>query len=231
MQLQAEIQKLAPDALVVLYELRPPVGVSLPVQRFTASGNGQALRFQGQVYEPWAIEATGFEASSKGPVARPRLSVSNIATLPDGRTLRGLFTALVQQHQGLVGWTLIRRVTNARFIEGGALAGAPEMHPEEIWLINRCESDTGDVVSFELRSSLDMTGKRAPGILATTYCPAHVLYRSADCGYQGSAMFDANDKPTKDRQQDVCAKRLSSCRCRNNLANFGGFPGMRRYTD
>ena len=228
-EIHAEKQRLVPDALVQLFEIRPPASEQMPPLRFTASGNGQAVTFQGLTYEPWAIEATGFESSNKG-APRPRLSVSNIGMLPDGRPMRGIFTALVMQHQGLVGWEVIRRLTHAKFCAGGELAAFPEMHPEEIWLINRREADNGDVLTFELRSRLDLAGKRAPGVLVTRYCPAHVVYRGPHCGYQGEAMFDANDRPVTDRRLDKCGKRLSSCRCRANLANYGGCPGMRRYS-
>lgn len=230
MQLKTELQQLVADALILLYELRPPSGMNFAPLRFTASGNGQPLTFQGQVYEPWAVEASGFESSNKGPVARPKLSISNVAMLPDGSPVRGLFTALVQQHQGLVGWTVIRRVTYAKYLAGGALAGSPEMHPEEIWLINRREADDGSTLVFELRSVLDMSGRSAPGVLVTRYCPAHVRYRGPDCGYLGTAMFDVHDRPTTDPTLDACSKCLSGCRLRGNLDNFAGFPGMRRYS-
>lgn len=229
MQIQTEIQQLVPDALIQLYELRPPASINLSPLRFTASGNGQPLTFQGQVYEPWAVEASGFESSNKGPVARPKLSISNVAMLPDGSPVRGLFTALVQQQQGLVGWTVIRRLTHARFLAGWPLADSPQMYPEEVWLINRREADDGSTLVFELRSTLDMTGRSAPGVLVTRYCPAHVRYRGPDCGYLGSAMFDVHDQPVTDPAQDACSKCLSGCRARGNLDNFAGFPGMRRY--
>ncbi|MEO4030122.1 phage minor tail protein L [Chromobacterium vaccinii] len=226
--LQREGQKLVPDALVQLFELRAPETVNMQAMRFTASGNGQPVTFQGLTYEPWAIEAKGFETSNKGS-PRPKLSVGNVATMPDGRQLRGIFTALVAQHQGLVGWRLIRRVTHAKFCQGGELENYPEMYPEEIWLINRREGDNGDVITFELRSQLDLAGKKAPGVLVTRYCPAHVVFRGARCGYQGTAMFDARDQPVTDARLEACGKRLSSCKIRDNLANYGGCPGMRRY--
>ncbi|WP_155295501.1 hypothetical protein [Chromobacterium violaceum] len=43
------------------------------------------------------------------------------------------------------------------------------------------------------------------------------------------AMFDARDQPVTDARLEACGKRLSSCKIRDNLANYGGCPGMRRY--
>lgn len=228
--IDAEIQLLTPDAQVELYEIRPPASIAIEPLRFTASGNGEPLTFQGVTYQPWAIKASGFESSSKGSAPRPTLSVSNVATTDTGQTVRGIFTGLVMQYQGMVGWTVIRRLTFAKFLQGGALASAPEMHPEEIWLINRRAGDNGEVIEFELRSALDMAGRRAPGVLATRYCPAHVTYRGPDCAYTGAAMFDSNDQPTTDPLKDACSKRLAGCQCRNNSEHFPGFPGMRRYS-
>ncbi|AUH50348.1 hypothetical protein CXB49_05755 [Chromobacterium sp. ATCC 53434] len=109
------------------------------------------------------------------------------------REVRGVFTALVMQYQGLVGWSLRRRVTHAKFCQGGELAGFAERYPEETWLIDRREADNGDAITFELRSRLDLAGKRAPGVLVTRCCPAHVVYRGAHCVHQGAAMFDARE--------------------------------------
>lgn len=58
--IEQELQKLSPDALVMLYELRPPSGVSVTTQYFTASANGLPITFNGQVYQPWALQAEGW---------------------------------------------------------------------------------------------------------------------------------------------------------------------------
>lgn len=227
--IQHEQQKLNPDALVILYELRAPAGVPVVAQFFTASGNGMPVTFNGQAYQPWALQAEGFESSSTGSAPRPTLTISNIVTTDAGQQVQGVFSALARQYRGLSGWALIRRVTHAKFCAGGSAAASPELYPEEVWKINRRLSSDNKQISFELVSSLEFIGNKAPGILATRYCPPFVAYRGPECEYAGVAMFDINDRPTSDPAQDVCGKRLSSCRCRGNAGNFGGFPGMRRY--
>lgn len=228
--IQQEQQKLAPDALVVLYELRPPASVPVESQFFTASGNGMPVTFNGQVYQPWALQAEGFAASSAGSAPRPTLSIANVVTTDTGQAVQGVFSALARQYRGLAGWTLIRRVTHARFCAGGSAAASPELYPEDIWKINRRLSSDGKQISFELVSQLEFVGNKAPGILATRFCPPYVAYRGPECGYTGVAMFDINDRPTSDAVQDICSKRLTGCQCRNNADSFGGFPGMRRYS-
>lgn len=224
-----ELQRLVPDALVVLYELRPPAGVPLAAMYFTASGAGEPVTFAGQRYEPWGISAEGFASSSDGAAPRPTLTVSNVVTTDDGRQIAGVFSALVRQYAGLAGWVLVRRLTHAKFCAGGALAAQPEQHQDEIWQINRRLQSDGATITFELVSQLDFVGVKAPGIIATVACPPYIRYRGAECAYGGAAMFDVNDQPTTDPAKDVCSKRLSGCRCRGNTPQYGGYPGMRRY--
>jgi len=52
-------------------------------------------------------------------------------------------------------------------------------------------------------------------------------YRSSECGYTGTAYFNANDQSVTTLEQDVCGKRLSSCKLRfGEFAElpYGGFP-------
>ena len=52
-------------------------------------------------------------------------------------------------------------------------------------------------------------------------------YRGAECGYTGTAYFNANDETVSSRAQDACGKRLVSCQKRfgvNAELPFGGFP-------
>ena len=56
------------------------------------------------------------------------------------------------------------------------------------------------------------------------------FYHVADRpSYTGTNDFDANDQPVLNASQNVCAKRLSSCKARfgaNNELPFGSFPGI-----
>lgn len=228
----ADSQALTMDARVELFQLTAPAGAQFTTEYFTPSGtNGDMtpISFMGQIYQPWPIKCEGFERTVQGAAPRPTLTVSNAFQTSNG-AVYGIFTQLVRQYRGLAGWKLNRIVTYAKFLDGGPLAGSPEFHQQETWLINRRTQDDGATISFELVSYLDLEGKKAPNQMLSAYCPAQVVYRGASCGYTGTAMFDVNDFPTTDPKQDICGKRLQSCKCRfpNQPLPFPGAPGLRR---
>ena len=73
-----------------------------------------------------------------------------------------------------------------------------------------------------------------------TTCPWK--YKGAECKYpingslnivgsnpaiSANGFFTYDNEPTVNQSEDVCSKTLSACRLRNNLVNFGGFPGVK----
>jgi len=86
-------------------------------------------------------------------------------------------------------------------------------------------------VEFELSSPLDLVGVMLPRrVIIQNVCPW--VYRGAECGYAGSTYFDTNDNPVGSLGQDVCGKRLASCKARfgtNGVLPFGGFPSCGQY--
>ena len=82
------------------------------------------------------------------------------------------------------------------------------------------------MVEFELAASFDLEGVALPRRqIVQNVCPWG--YRSAECGYTGTAYFNANDVSVSLKSQDACGKRLSSCQRRfgsNAELPFGGFP-------
>lgn len=66
--------------------------------------------------------------------------------------------------------------------------------PREIFYVDRKTVETRDVVEFELAAAFDLAGIRAP----KRQCIGNICqwkYRSAECGYTGPPVADANDKP------------------------------------
>lgn len=98
--------------------------------------------------------------------------------------------------------------------------------PRDIYYVDRKSTETNQMVEFELAASLDLAGVALPRRqIIQNYCPW--AYRSSECGYTGTNYFDTNDSPVATLAQDVCGKRLSSCRCRfGQYAElpYGGFP-------
>ena len=111
--------------------------------------------------------------------------------------------------------------------------------PDERWFIDRKASETRDAVTFELASKFDLAGQKIPRrqIIANI---CQWKYKSSECSYNplvgpgktiggvNHRRFNAQDQPVSTDAEDVCGKRLSSCKCRFGeigLLPFGSFPG------
>lgn len=225
MSLLADIQTLEPGARVRLFELDATV-LGADSLLFHPHLQTNPIVWQGQVYDPWPVEATGFERTSDQPPT-PRLRVGNI---------NGSITALCLLFDDLVGARLILRRTLVQYLDavnfsGGNSRADPNEHfPDEIWFIERKVSEDDEVVEFELATAADLNGEQLPGrqIIAGT-CGWIVRggYRGSYCGYNGPPVADINDNPTSDPSQDVCGGKVRSCKLRfgvNEPLPYGGFP-------
>lgn len=224
----AELQSLAPTAIVELFEIDM---TSLPggqVERFHAGTNSvqTPLVWQGNQYTPLPIEATGFDVTTKGTLPRPKFRIANI---------NGLFSAIVRQYDDMIGCQVTRKRTFARFLDavnfpGGVnpTADPTQFIPDDIWFVDRKVSENRYLIEWELASAFDLQGVMLPfRQVIQNSCPWK--YRSPECGWVGG-YFDSDDQPTENSSKDYCAKRLSSCKARFENANlpFGGFPGAHR---
>jgi lambda family phage minor tail protein L len=226
----SEIQKLAPSAVIELFVLdATPVGGSL--FRFHAGTNqlSTSIVWQGETYVRFPIQVSGFEFNGKGQLPRPRLSVSNVLSA---------ITTLLLTYNDLLGSKVTRKRTLAKYLDaenftGGVNASADSAaeFPDDIFYIDRKVSENRLAVEFELSSSFDVTGVQIPRRqIVANNCPFQ--YRSTECGYTGTDYFKADDTATTEVSQDVCGKRLSSCKRRfgdTEELSFGGFPGSDLY--
>jgi phage-related protein len=102
--------------------------------------------------------------------------------------------------------------------------------PREIYYVDRKSAENRDVVEFELASAFDMAGIRAPKRQCITRC--QWVYRSVECGYTGTNFFNSSDVAVGNASQDVCGKRVDSCKARFGQSAelpFGGYPGIGTY--
>lgn len=221
----SEIQKLAPSAVIELFVLDLSLFGQGPV-RFHAGTNAllQRVVWQGHAYEAFPIQVEGFEFNGGGQVPRPRLRVANVT---------GSITALVLSYQDLVGARITRKRTLAKYLdavnfEGGLNPTADPMaeFADDVYCVDRKSRETREVVELELAASFDLEGVSLPRRqIVQNVCPWS--YRGAECGYTGSAYFNASDELVSSRAQDTCGKRLASCQRRfgtNAELPFGGFP-------
>jgi lambda family phage minor tail protein L len=221
----SEIQQLAPSAVIELFIL-DTTNIGGDVYRFHAGTNNlrQRVVWQGQIYEPFPVQVSGFEYNGSGQLPRPKLVVANVT---------GIITALVLAYQDLLGAKLTRRRTLAKYLDavnfpGGVnpTADATAEFQDDVFFIDRKTMENRDVVEFELAAAFDVQGVSIPRRqIIQNVCPWK--YRGSECGYTGIAYFNANDQTVASAALDVCGKRLSSCKKRfgeNGELPFGGFP-------
>jgi len=220
--IEADLRKLNPGAKVELFTLdTTPIGGGTVDYFHSGTTLGRtSVQFQGKTYNPWPIEAEGYEKNGSGGLPKPRVRVAN----------RGaVMTATARQMGDLVGAALIRRQTYVKYLDGQPTADPTKEFPPDIFYVGRKTVDKRDFLEFELVSSFELRNVTLPGRIMVQTC--NWLYRGPECGYTGP-YYDRNDQPTGSLSEDTCPKLLSSCKVRQGSGNeltFGGFPGLRRY--
>lgn len=230
MGIKADLQSLQPGAMIELFEL-DATALGGDLLRFHNGLNqlNQPLVWQGNTYTPFPVEATGFEYSGKGTLPRPVLRVANVT---------GLLGALVRSMDDLLGAKVTRKRTLAKYLDAinfngsvNPTADPTAALPDEVYFVDQKTSENKVLVEFALAASFDCAGVMIP--LRTVQqgtCPwqYRVLDEASGCSWTGTTYYDATDAPVATAAQDVCGRRLSSCKKRfgNNPLPFGGFPGV-----
>jgi phage-related protein len=253
------IQEISPSALIELFQLELNVTQHSVAETYyfhagTNSNDYQELIWNAQPYMALPIEVEGFEYTGQGTLPRPKMRISNlmgtitalILTLPEGlegakltriRTLaRFIDAANFKSDDYLLtedNFALMYEDSTFIYQEVGNPFGAPDPtaeFPREIFFVDRKSAENRDVVEFELASAFDMAGIRAPKRQCITRC--QWVYRSAECSYTGTNYFNASDAPVGNASEDVCGKRVDSCKARfgqNAELPHGGFVGIGSY--
>ena len=225
MGIYADVQALEPGALVDLYVL-DGTNIGGSILNFHGYTQVGTITWQGVQYEPWPLQAEGFEKTGdQQPV--PKLSVGNID---------GSISSLCINFQDMVGAKLTVHRTLGKYLDavnfpgGNPTADPTQEIPPEIWYIERKASEDNEVVQFEFSSPLNFQGAQLPGrqIIANV-CPWVAIggYRGQFCGYTGGPVADLNDVATSDPSKDNCSGTITGCKFRFGGAPslpFGGFP-------
>lgn len=203
----ADILQLQHDSIIELFELDlNPLGFNTFYRFCNYSNELNNVLWQGQPYVPVPIAVSGYEFNGQGQLPRPKLAIGNVG---------GIVTALTQQFDDLVGARLTRKRTLAKYLDGMPQADPSQFFDDDIYFIDRKETENELICEFELASSLDMQGVMLPHrvMIANTCIWA---YRSAECSYTGAL-------PT-------CDKTLADCKRHfGQYAElpYGGFPGLK----
>ena len=126
MTLSADVQRLELGSVVTLYILdAEPIGAE--TYHFH-SHDAAPITWQGVQYDPWQLEASGFEMSgSRNP--SPKLKMGNVG---------GFITALCLQFDDLVGATLTRKRTLAQYALASAMDVQGVQLPRRQIIANYC---------------------------------------------------------------------------------------------
>lgn len=178
--------------------------------------------FDGQTFEPMALQVSGLEMRSDGKASAPTLSMAN-----NIKGIQGAVTAYCLQFGDFAGakikviTTLAKYLDAENFSTGNTSANSSEKR-EQIWFIEQKTSENAQQVTFELSNPVDFEGLKIPTRQISNYC--NWEYRGEECGYIGAEMFTEKDEPTDNPALDRCSFRTSGCNCRKNELRFGGFP-------
>ena len=224
-----ELAKINPSAVIELFELRldSTLHGSSDVYRFHAGANAAVsgnIVFNIQTYTRIPIKAEGFEYSNTGTLPRPTLSISNLDSTMT--TLLLLVNATTAGND--LGGAEVRRIrTLKKYLDGESAADPNARWPEERWFVDRKASESRDSVTFELASKFDLAGQKIPKrqVIANV---CQWKYRSSECSYTGTDYYDVNGNEVSTEAEDVCGKRVASCKLRfGDTAElpFGSFPG------
>ncbi len=233
-----ELASLSPSAIIELFELRldSTLHGSSDIYRWHNGVNADVsgnIVWDGNSYLRQPIAADGFQyKSGEGTLPRPTLTVGNIARSGLGSyvsvaEISALLLLVNETTPGNdLGGAEVRRIrTLKKFLDGESTADPHAQFPMDIWYIDRKTSENLQQVSFDLAMEWDQPGVTVPKreIIASV---CQWAYRSSECSYTGSNYFDANDNSVSSASQDVCGKRLTSCKKRfSDVLPFGGFPG------
>lgn len=181
--------------------------------------------WQGETFEPMALEVSGLEMRSDGKASAPTLTLANHIN-----SIQNAVSAYCLQFGDFAGAKLKVITTLAKYLDAENFsAGNPSASneaKEQLWYIEQKTSENAQAVTFELSNPIDFEGLKIPVRQISNYCHWCAMgnFRGEECQYTGAAMFTDKDEPTDNPALDRCSGRLSSCRIRNNEIRFGGFP-------
>lgn len=231
-QIQSEIQKLDPSAIISLFTLDTS-SVGGPMLTFVQGSESEtAITFGGTIFYPIDIIFEGLETSGVGALPTPTLRIANTD---------GLIQSIVNTYGDLNGCTLYRVRTFSRFLDGRAEADPAAVFGPDVYRIEQKSSDTPIEIVWDLSAAIDQEGKLLPGRFAVrdtclwryrqrNAADTDFDYSKAQCPYTGTSYFNEKDEPTT-AALDKPSRSLNCCRLRFGEGKpwpFGGFPGMDR---
>ena len=223
------------------------------------NGLTEEVKFGEFSYPAVPVEIDGFEFSSKGTLPRPTLRVANVNNAitsemltynPLGAKVQRIRTFAkflnTTNFSGAVPFAtesdiedvLVAQNNDPLIMQSFNDTADENAKIVETWYIDRVSAENQQFVEFELAPKIDLVNVLLPRRTIEEFCPWE--YKSPRCGYVGDSCFTVNDAPIAEADKvvdangkvvnDICGKRLSSCKRRfggDTPLPFGGFYGAR----
>ena len=237
MGLLADVQGYTPGALLDLFIIDfTTTGLAVPPANMYlypgVDSNYGDIVFNGNTYTPFPMKMSGLKQSADGPLPRPVATISNVG---------GFMSSQLLLYNDFIGAKVTRYQTFARYLDGEPEAD-PNARKTEIYFIEQKKTENPLIVELVLVTAVDAMDAKLPArIMLTNTCIWQ--YKGAECSWAGtdpSYYFDINDTPVVAQGDDVCGKRLTSCKRRFNKWDgseyttprkrllFSGFPALGR---
>ena len=216
MTVHEDVSQLAPLELVEMFVWDDTVIDGATVLRWHPGTTvaRQPIVWQGVTYEPFPIEASGFDLGAADKLPRPRIRAANIG---------GQLGAYLRTMADGLGAKVTRKRTLGRYLDavnfpgGNPYANPATAFPDDIYYVARKASENPIFVELELAVKFDVEGIVLPRrqVIAGT---CQWVYRSAECSFAGAPVMNDPVYPG----QDKCSKTLAACKKR-----FGEFGVLR----
>jgi len=183
----SELQSITPSAKIELFIMELVEGThyatgnpsSVPTTfRFHAGTNmntNSNIIWLGDTYQKFPIVAEGFAFEGKGQIPRPTLTMSNLGGISRSGvaitvTDLILIVNLTTPHNDLINAKITRLQVLASSLDAANFPnntnpfGTPNSNelPREVFFIDRKQTESRNIVQFELVSRLDQQNKRLP---------------------------------------------------------------------
>jgi lambda family phage minor tail protein L len=147
-------QTLHQPALLDFFEVDlRPIGQPIVLRYVnTSQSNNAQLRWAGQDWIPYPIDASGFELTASGSIPTPTVRVANVF---------GAITGLILAYQGLIGAKVTRYKVFETNLDTRQGANPNDIENTQIWYIARY-TENATSVTFTLRHPLELQNVKIP---------------------------------------------------------------------
>lgn len=167
-----------------------------PVQTLRIARNTEDVTFQGNVYTAFSFEIDTVTESSKGELPSVSIRVSNV---------NQMMQSYIEEYDGLISQPVKLIVVNAQYLT------EDYSELELNFDITACQA-TATWVTWKIGAPNPLARRFPLYRYIGMHCNWVGHFKGAECKYAGTAT--------------TCAGTLDDCDAKDNLANFGGYPGL-----